>query len=268
MPAYFGEQALLVGVVLIIAGAMKVAGQVTLTVAERSAFALLLQPTTRLVAAWRAIGLSELGVGLLVLALPTQQWPRVVAAVLLAAACGYTVWSRFAAPDRPCGCFGAASTAPPSRRSIARTATLLGIAILAAAANIPWFAGLERPSGWLLIAVEGLVLAYLSPETYRLQSRLHAVRGAIDCATIEVPLETSLGRLRASEAWKILHNHIVDQTLREYWHDDCIRFLNFSAQYGDRSATAVFAVSLETGNSEVKGMIFNEDEQQVLLSVS
>ena len=91
-----------VGVVLLWAGGLKLLHRNASTAARRSVLARLVG-TDRVVGAYRAVGVAEVAVGLLVFLYPTAAY---AAAALSAGMLGYLAYGRLKAPDSSCGCLG------------------------------------------------------------------------------------------------------------------------------------------------------------------
>jgi hypothetical protein len=131
----------LVGAVLLVAGAAKIAGSTSVPGLPRWAQAVL--------------PFVELGLGAFLLA--GFFWASVAATALLV---GFTAWligMLWRGDRRPCGCFGEAAARPVGGWSVVRNLVLLGAAVVVTA-------GADRPGGWAgrgLGAAAGLVLVGL-----------------------------------------------------------------------------------------------------------
>lgn len=259
-------QALVVGTVLVLAGVSKFAGGASLMIAGKSAFALLV-PQRVLPWAWRALGALELLLGVLVLALPASRWVLVVATVQFAGAAAYAVWALLTAPERPCGCFGLASTLPATARTIVRATLLMVAAAGTAMFGAPWLNGLQTPAGWVVIAGELCILSYLSPEVRPFLPRRLAGGKGPDCVARDVPVEVIVAQVKKSVAWREFDVYLARTELREHWHDGCRAFLYFPAAYAGHSTTAMFIVQLERRHLQVRGALLDDSTQRVLLSV-
>jgi len=215
--------------------------------------------------AWWSLGGAEVLTGLLVLALPAQRWAPSLAALLLAGAVAYTFWALRIAPDRPCGCFGAASSAPVSRWTLVRAMVLTATATTAAVSSDLWWRALTAPWVWGATLLEALLIAGLSPEAHQAVSQLakaHAPRSPM----LPRSLEQDLLQLQASQAWQTLSPYLTSQEVLSHWRQGLWRFVCFPAHYAHHEATAIFAVVGDGTQSRSLGSLVDETEQQVLLA--
>ena len=147
-------------------------------------------------------------------------------------------------PDVGCGCFGDFSTAPVSRRTIARSA-FLAVAVLSTidlrAIQAPHTAsaGLEMLA---IACVELLVIGSLSPEV---GDGLIRLGYSEPCELRDVPSPRTLAALRRSKQWRRYGALIASDVPTDIWRELCWRYVVYPSRYEERSADLVFAVSLQ-----------------------
>jgi hypothetical protein len=222
-------------------------------------------PDAAVRAAWLMIVFFELGVVVVLVALPSSPWPPFLASSFLAGGAAYAVWSRRVAPDSPCGCFGSFSRAPVSWKTIARASLLAAAALAAGLATGGWADTRGNLWLWLLLVGELGTLAYLSPELYGLWRWFVVGRKAPRCANSEQRLEASLQELRRSSLWAQLRDNLLQPDYADSWRDGCWRFFSFPTRHSGEFATAIFAVRLPPGRHAYKGAIVRDSDGTVLL---
>jgi hypothetical protein len=169
---------------------------------------------------------------------------RLGAGLLFLIATSALIELRTVRPDVGCGCFGDFSTAPVSRRTIARSA-FLTVAILSTiclpAIKLPHTgrAGLE------LIAIgcaELALIGCLSPEVGEALVRLGYSE---PCELRAVPSPRTLAALRRSKHWRRYSRLIASDVPTDVWRELCWRYVVYPSSYEERPADLVFAVSLQ-----------------------
>jgi hypothetical protein len=264
---------MLVGGVLVWAGAFKLRGRHAAALAHlarRSAVARLVG-TDRAVPAYRAVGGTELVLGVGLLLPPTLAAEAVLATVLCVGLVGYLAYARAVVPESPCGCLGTTS-APVRWRALVR-ATMLAVASGLSILGSSWWAAtvVERPLLCLaVLGAEAAAVVALSVELdpyWLLPLRRLRVRWRHPLAAsagLEVPAASTVHQLMRSPAYgaagAFLRSDILDS-----WDENEWRILSYSAMYGQRRATAVFAVPrLYYQPAEVKAVLVAEDDHSVL----
>lgn len=146
--------------------------------------------------------------------------------------------------DEGCGCFGDLSAAPAGRRGVVRAAFLTAMALVSAWAPETGAQVLGRAGAvavLLLAAETGLLLA-LSPE---LALAFERTRATTPCELLDVPLDETYARLRASEAWREHEDQLRSARPVETWRELCHRYVVFPAQVEGKRAEVVFAVPID-----------------------
>jgi hypothetical protein len=83
-------------------------------------------------------------------------------------------------------------------------------------------------------------------------------------ATYEVPLAATQQQLLRSTAYQSV-NAFLRSDIRDHWDEGDWRFVSYTASYGDRSATAVFAVpKLRYEPDEVQAVVVDEETGETL----
>ncbi len=263
-----------VGAVLVWAGAFKLLGRRAAAVARRSALPTLVGED-RAVPVHRTVGCVEVVVGALLLLPPASAVDAALATVLCAGFVGFLGYSRVVAPESSCGCLSDKHT-PVRWRAVARAGALTvasGVALFFGAGRFWGDAVASRPvSAGAVLLVAALVVAALSEDldAYWLQPlrqlrvRLRHPLGHTAGATFEVPVESSVHQLLRSPAYQAA-GAWVRSDLLDSWDEGDWRILNYAARYGDRQATAVFAVPRTSYEpSEVRAALVDETDQAVL----
>lgn len=211
--------------------------------------------------AYRAVGGIELVIAVALLLPPVWMLEALGAVALAAGFVGYVVYARVVVPESSCGCMGSAAT-PVRWRAIARAGVLLAAALVALTADIGWWSA--EPWSIALVGVEGMVFVGLSAEVdrywlmplRRLRVRLtHPLAGT---ASYDVPLAATQQQLLRSTAYQSV-NPFLRSDIRDHWDEGDWRFVSYTAAYGERPATAVFAVPrLRYEPDEVRVAIVDE----------
>jgi hypothetical protein len=235
-----GAQQVVVGGVLIWASGFKLVHRNASAAARRSVLARLVGKD-RVVGAYRAVGVVEAVVGLLLLAPPALAVEAYAAAALFAGMLGYLAYGKWKAPDSSCGCLGDKHT-PVRGRGFARAGLLLVLSLAATTGS--W---LDRPFATVgVVVVEAAVIVALSPELdhrWLLPLRRWRIRRSHPLAkhTVEVPLESTVQQLWKSAAYRSVVEQLASDLL-DHWDEGKWRLLTYSARTPDGPATAVFAV--------------------------
>lgn len=181
-----------------------------------------------------AVGELVLAAGLLLTTWPVFRW----ATVMFFAMSTYVLLElRRRRPDAGCGCFGEVSSAPVGVRSITRTVTLTGMAVMTVWAEVPGWVAFARPS-WEFVLAGLVVLAALSPEVDELAGRL---RHRAPCERRRGPAEeVVLARLRASATWRAHATGLVSAEPYDSWRELCWRFYVFRNHTQDDVVFAVY----------------------------
>lgn len=236
-------QQLVVGVVLSWAAGVKLLHRDAAATARRSVLATVVG-TDRAAGAYRAVGVVEAVVGLLLLAPPAYPVEAYAAAALSAGMLGYLAYGRWKAPESSCGCLGEKHT-PVRGRGFARAGLLLVCSLAAAAATAPF----DRPFATVgLVAVELAVVVALSPELdhrWLLPLRRWRVRlrHPLASQTVAVPLESTVQQLWKSTAYRSVVRQLTSDLL-DRWDEGEWRLLTYAARTPSGPVTAVFAVPL------------------------
>ncbi|HEX6356921.1 MauE/DoxX family redox-associated membrane protein [Actinophytocola sp.] len=235
-------QHVVVGVVLLWASGFKLLHRNASATARRSVLAKLVG-TERVVRAYRAVGVVEAVVALLLLAPPAYPAEAYAAAVLSAAMLAYLAYGKWKAPDSSCGCLGEKHT-PVRGRGFARAGLLLVTSAFAATAT----GAPDRPFATLgVVLVELGVVVALSPELdhrWLLPLRRWRVRVRHPLATtraVEVPVESTVRQLWKSTAYQSVVEQLTSDLL-DHWDEGEWRLLAYAARTPSGPATAVFAV--------------------------
>ncbi|MEO3810373.1 MauE/DoxX family redox-associated membrane protein [Sphaerisporangium sp. B11E5] len=196
-------------------------------------------------------------------ALLCTTWPLVRwGAVAFFAVATYVLWElRRRRPDVGCGCFGEASSAPVGLRSIARAASLAGLAVVVLLVPV---SGADIVSGFsaeLVVATAaGLaILALLSPE---MGEGIARVRHRAPCEQRPMAAGKALHRLRASGEWRAHAPLLVSGEPSDTWRELCWRFFVYSGRTAEGApAEVVFAVYLTGRRAPVRvGVMELRDE--------
>jgi hypothetical protein len=235
-------QQAVIGVVLLWASGFKLLHRNASATARRSVLARLVGKE-RVAGAYRAVGVVEAVVGLLLLAPPVLVVESYAAAALSAGMLGYLAYGKWKAPESSCGCLGEKHT-PVRGRGFARAGLLLVLSLLAATATGWW---LDSPFATVgVLVVELAVVVALSPELdhrWLIPLRRWRVRLRHPLATgvVEVPVESTVQQLWKSTAYRSVVERLTSDLL-DHWDEGEWRLLAYAARTPDGPATAVFAV--------------------------
>jgi hypothetical protein len=252
----------LLATVLLLAASTKLGNRFDRATATSTAFAQFV-PEGAAVGAWRVLAVLEAAVGVGLLTFPASRLPAAVAAFMLLAASGYALLALKKAPDRPCGCFGAATgesvTALTAARALLLAATATTLATIGgrwtSAAAVRWWA--------LAAGVEALALVTISPDV--LASAGSLVRRRMpSCLTSYAPLETCKLLLARSGVWERLGPMLDGAELADHWRDGCWSFLSFRTSWNEEHATAVFAIRLPPGPRRIRATVLDDRTGRVL----
>ncbi|WP_344580222.1 MauE/DoxX family redox-associated membrane protein [Nonomuraea roseoviolacea] len=156
-------------------------------------------------------------------------------------------------PDAGCGCFGEVSATPVGLRSVARTVTLTGMAVMTVWAETPGWPMFVRPSWYTFAGVA--VLVALSPE---LEEMVDRVRYRAPCERRRAPAESvTLARLRSSGTWRAHQGELAAAEPYDSWREMCWRFFAFDGQ-GNRDV--VFAVYLSGRRPVVRAAVVDRQD--------
>jgi hypothetical protein len=236
-------QQVVVGVVLLWASAFKLLWRNAPAAARRSALVKLVGKE-RMVGAYRAVGVGEAVIGLLLLAPPVLVVESYAAAALSVGMVGYLAYAKLRAPDSSCGCLGDKHT-PVRGRSFARAGLLVALSLFSVLATQWW--PTDRPFATVgVLVVELAVLVALSPELdhrWLLPLRRWRVRmkHPLGNLPVAVPLESTVQQLWRSPAYKEVFTQLSSDLL-DHWDEGDWRLLTYAARTPSGPATAVFAV--------------------------
>ena len=261
-----------VGAVLVWAGAFKLAGRRSAAVARRGALPGLVGKD-RAVPVYRAVGGVEVAVGALLLLPPVVAADAVASTVLCVGFLGFLGYSRAVAPESSCGCLSDKHT-PVRWRSFARAGVLAVASGLALLGTSHWLdAVASRPASAVAVLLgAALVVVALSEDLdgywlmplRRLRVRLRHPLGRTAAGGFDVPVASSVQQLLRSPAY-LAAGGWVRSDLLDTWDEGEWRILNYAARYGERSATAVFAVPRARYEpAEVRGALVDEADRSVL----
>ncbi|GAA3181911.1 hypothetical protein GCM10010486_57740 [Nonomuraea roseoviolacea subsp. carminata] len=197
-----------------------------------------------------ALGELVLAAGLLLTTHPIFRWGTVTFFTLST----YVLLElRRRRPDAGCGCFGEVSATPVGLRSVARTVTLTGMAVMTVWAETPGWPVFVRPSWYTFAGVA--VLVALSPE---LEEMVDRVRYRAPCERRRAPAESvTLARLRSSGTWRAHQGELAAAEPYDSWRELCWRFFAFDGQ-GNRDV--VFAVYLSGRRPVVRAAVVDRQD--------
>jgi hypothetical protein len=217
--------------------------------------------------AYRTVGGLELAIAVALLLPPVWKVDAIAATALAAGFVGYVVYARIVVPESSCGCMGSAAT-PVRWRTIARAGLLLATALVALTADTGWWSvgplvvGLAVVEAMLFVALSAELDRYWLMPLRRLRVRLmHPLAGT---ASYDVPLAATHQQLLRSTAYQSA-NAFLRSDIRDHWDEGDWRFVSYTASYGERSATAVFAVPrLRYEPTEVRVAIVDDSTGETL----
>ncbi|MFW6640687.1 MauE/DoxX family redox-associated membrane protein [Nocardiopsis algeriensis] len=213
-------------------------------------------------------GLLEgaLGVGLLALAGLPGEAARILTAVVFAVSVAVLLLARRRDPEASCGCFGGLSRAPIGWRTLTR-AGLLSAAALATfgIASSGWEVVVSpTPVHAAVLGVELLVLGLLSPE---LREAARRIRHREPCELREVPLNTSVRRLRRSPVWRANEEVMTSEEAQDVWRHGCWRFLRYDGMRDNRPVDVVYAVHVDgPRRADVRAVVVDRESAALLAS--
>ena len=157
--------------------------------------------------------------------------------------------------EQGCGCFGGRSAAPAGQRGLARATLLTCAAIVSAEVPDTGAAVLGRAGAGavLFLAAETALLLALSPE---LALAVERTRSSTPCELLQVPLEQTYARLRASEAWREHEDDLTSARPVETWRELCLRYVVYPARIDGRAAEVVFAVPVDRTGHVRAGLVW------------
>jgi len=240
---FASTQQAVVGGVLLWASWFKLVHRNASANARRSVLARIVG-TERVGAAYRAVGVVEALLGLMLLAPPVLAVEAYAAAALSVGMLGYLAYGKRKAPDSSCGCLGE-KHAPVRVRGFLRAGLLLVLSVFAATATEWWPVNSPFATVGLVIVELALVVA-LSPELDRrwlLPLRRWRVRRSHPLAThaVAVPVESTVRQLWTSAAYRSVVEQLSSDLL-DHWDEGEWRLLTYAARTPSGQATAVFAV--------------------------
>ena len=207
---------------------------------------------------------GEIGLVVLLAANVALPWSRLATATFLITAAVIAAWGLRRHPELDCGCAGGLGPGPVSRKTVSRAAFLAMLALISALTAEPLGAGLDQPAALAALALEGVVLAWLSPD---LTSQLRTAterRGLDRGCTDPVPLATAMAILSDTKLWRSARHHLVSETPGEGWREGCAWIACFDATYEGRNATAVAAIHLGTRSGRHAIAFVDEQAHRVL----
>ncbi|MGH3735963.1 MAG: MauE/DoxX family redox-associated membrane protein [Micromonosporaceae bacterium] len=243
-------QPVLIGGLLVWAGAVKLRGLGTPAQVSRNAISRLVGDRWAS-PAWRTVGGLELVIAAALLLPPVHPAEPAAAALLAVGFLGFLGYAKLAAPDAGCGCLSA-KLAPVSWRSFARAGLLLAAAVHSTLFATTWWPATLAGSPVVsvpLLLVGAAVFCAMSPELDRYwliplrrwKVRLTHPLGHTGSAT--VPLLATLQLLQASPAYRQVGSIVTSDPL-DSWDEGEWRILEYAVRPDGRPATAVFAVPL------------------------
>lgn len=266
-------QDLVVAVVFLWAGVWKVAFPSSHAVARRSALARILRGGQRAVAAHLALGISEITVAVLLLALPPARTLALGLACTLALGfLGYLLLARRLAPDAPCACMGGRATRI-SRSALLRAVALLAMCLTGWSTRAFWAAALlAAPWLALVLALELAALWALSPEFGAVGARLgrwglRAARLRLDpaCARVRQDISAIERALQSTAAYRTMRPTLGART--DAWREGCWDFVAFGALYERQAATVIFAAPALFDPLGVSAAVVSDADQTILLTL-
>lgn len=236
--------------------------------AEQTALATLLPGQLRHLArpVWVLIGLAEAGMGAGLLT--HQRSVRRAAPVVGLAIAGYAILASRRAPDRPCGCLGAASQ-ESAWAGIPRALLMAGLCLASTLRGEQARANQHPQARTALTAVitAGLavLLVRLSPERRQIARHLKRRRLARQLASRDLVLR----RLPEATSWRILAPVVAPGAAPSLWQADGNHYLEFPARPDSGATTVAFMAYLPAGSDAVsfRGALVREPSGEVLLQV-
>ncbi len=266
-------QAVVVGLMFAWAGGWKVFVPRARALAAQSALVTILRRPALAQAAHLMVGGGELLVAALLLAVPPARGVALPLASLFAL--GFLVYLGIAwrvAPEKTCACMGG-KVSKISRRSLARAAMLLVMALAGWTAHTFWLAGVvAAPWTVLIIAGELAALWLIAPEFGwhgpRLTGQwLRRARLSLDptCTSVAVNWTVLERKLRLTPHFAALATHVTTRT--DQWREGCWSFVAFNARFDERPATAVFMLPTLFDARDVSATVLDDADATVLLAL-
>lgn len=260
-------QQVVVGGVLLWASAFKLLWRNAPAAARKSALSRLVGKE-RVVGAYRAVGVAEAAIGLLLLTPPVFVVESYAAAALSVGMLGYLGYAKVKAPESSCGCLGEKHT-PIRGRGFARAGLLVALSLFAALSTEWW--PVEYPFATVGVAVvEFAAIVALSPELdhrWLLPLRRWRIRMSHPLANraVEIPLESTVQQLWKSPAHDSV-SHQLTSDLMDHWDEGDWRLLVYMARTEAGPMTAVFAVPrLDYRPADVRLALVPADTEEVAL---
>jgi hypothetical protein len=238
--------------VLGISCAMKASGGLGAEAALRSALGVMIRPVSWLVIAWRGLVAVEAALALALLVLPARSG-GIAAAAFFVAAAAYAGLALRVAPDRDCGCFGAADE-PASRLTVVR-ALLLAAASGAYAAGDTSPLATTSPRAWAGLSALVLLTLLVSREWLAPLQRRRAVRKLRKCSRAVVDTDAAVELMRTTNAWRVIEGYLLRHDPSDSWREGCWQFFSFEAAADGNVATAVFAIGVPPGGASCRAML-------------
>ncbi len=270
-------QALVVALVLLWAGVWKIAVPRARAIAAQSALARLLRSQPWAATAHLALGVGEVSVAILLLALPpVRVWALGLATLLTLGFLGYLILAWRLVPDAPCACMGGRA-ARISWRSLLRAGLLLVLSVAGWPVREFWAAAIvARPWVLLLLALEVGALWVLSPEFggKGVRAGLHlsrrvqrALRLRLDpgCARVRQDFAAIEHVLQDTAAYRSLQPALGNRT--DAWREGCWDFIAYGALYERQVATVIFAAPALFDPREVSAAVVADADNTVLLAM-
>jgi hypothetical protein len=258
-------QPLVLGCILIWAGAWKIGVSSASQAALKSALANIVSPRIAQLS-HRFLGLIEFAVGWALLLPPNCKGEKFG---VLALGLGFLLYlglAKLLAPSRPCACMGSKEV-PISWRSFGRAGLFFIMAALSGEAETFWLQALRgQPLLVVLAFAEFLLFLAFSPDIeWRWKKPLFSKNfiRIEDCAFAPEPLSKSLKLLKKSDAFKEFQPFIRGELI-DYWREGCWRFFCFPACWDSLEAMAVFAVPIGGHPQQIRAVLVAGEETQVI----
>jgi hypothetical protein len=257
---------------LLWAGVWKVTFPQARKIARRSALARILGSGQRAIAAHLALGVCEMTVAVLLLALPLARTLALGLATLLTLGfLGYLALAWRLDPKAPCACMGGRATRI-SWTSLLRAGALLAMSLAGWPVREFWLTALgAAPWVMLVLALEAVALWALSPEFGGPGARvglqaLYALRMRLDptCARVRLDIAAIESRLQDTKAYRILRPDLGART--DAWREGCWDYVAYSTRHGGQAATAIFAAPTLFDPEAVSAAIVADADHSVLWS--
>jgi hypothetical protein len=236
METVIGGARLAVAALLAIAGVVKLANRNARLAAARSALANVVG-AERVAAVWRLVGVAELVVAVLVLALPAGP---IVGCAWSIGLLGYLGYAKIAAPGSSCGCLGSTG-APIGPRAFWRVGVLLAASALGIVRSPMTVSAVAAalPLVLIMLALSAELDRYwlLPLRSWRLRRR-HPLAAN---GEFTIPVASTVRQLQQSAAYRSVAGWLRSDLL-DAWDEGAWRVLSYSAVRDSERLTAVFAV--------------------------